>query len=427
MRLLNRNVAILGVAGVLTLLAGCSIFRGDAKDTYVLLVSFDGFRWDYPDLYDTPNLDKLAARGVKADRMIPSFPTKTFPNHYTLATGLHPGNHGLINNTFYDAELDYIYRMGDRSAVENGAFYGGEPIWVTASKQGLITGSFYWVGSEAPIKGIQPTYWKRFDDSVPFATRIDTVVKWLGYPSEKRPRLVTLYYEEPDGVAHSAGPVSERTGLTVQHVDSLLGVLVNKLKVIPVGRKMNLIVLSDHGMGQVSSDLYVNLGSIIPQEKIIMSLGGNPTYNMDLVDDYIPQALADLNATEGVTAWHRDSVPEHLHYSGHSRIPDIVVVADSGWSIGMRPDGSSYRGGTHGYDPGNKDMHAIFYAAGPAFRKGHNIGEMRNVDIYNIVATVLGIVPEKNDGDALRGAAVFRKKKYAERIMAGKSGTESTR
>jgi predicted AlkP superfamily pyrophosphatase or phosphodiesterase len=123
-------------------------------------------------------------------------------------------------------------------------------------------------------------------------------------------------------------------------------------------------------MGQLSPDMYVNLGSIIPQEKIVMSLGGNPTYNMDLVDEYIPTALADLNATEGVTAWHRDSVPEHLHYRNHIRIPDIVVVADSGWSIGMRPDGSSYRGGTHGYDIENSDMHAIFYAAGPAFKKG---------------------------------------------------------
>ena len=427
MKLLKRNIAIIGVAGVLTLLSGCAIFRGDAKDTYVLLVSFDGFRWDYPDLYDTPNLDKLAARGVKADRMIASFPTKTFPNHYTLATGLHPGKHGLINNTFYDAELDYIYRMGDRSAVENEAFYGGEPIWVTASKQGLITGSFYWVGSEAPIKGIQPTYWKRFDDSVPFATRIDTVVKWLVYPSEKRPRFVTLYYEEPDSEAHRHGPVSDETGLMVEHVDSLLGVLVSKLKTTPVGRKINLIVLSDHGMGQVSSDLYVNLGSIIPQEKIIMSLGGNPTYNMDLVDDYIPQALAELNAVEGVTAWHRDSVPEHLHYRGHARIPDIVIVADSGWSIGMRPDGSSYRGGTHGYDPGNRDMHAIFYAAGPAFRKGHSVDEMHNVDIYGIVAAVLGIVPEENDGDIVRSKSVFGKKKYSGRIMGGGADSAGTR
>ncbi|MDX9930602.1 MAG: alkaline phosphatase family protein, partial [Bacteroidales bacterium] len=338
------------------------------------------------------------------------------PNHYTIATGLYPGHHGLINNTFYAPDLDAMYRMGDRNAVENGDFYGGEPIWVTASKQGLITGSFYWVGSEAPVKGIQPTYWKRFDDSVPFATRIDSVVKWLGYPAEKRPRLVTLYYEEPDGVAHSAGPVSPETGKMVRHADSLLGVLVNKLEKLPIARKINLIVLSDHGMGQLSPDKYVNLAEIIPQDKITMSLGGNPTYNMDLEDDYIDRAIADLNATEGVTAWRREDVPERLHYSDHIRIPDIVVVADSGWSIGMRPGGSSYTGGTHGYDPRNSDMHAIFYATGPSFRKRYVHDELHNVDIYNIVAAILNIRPEPNDGDPLRARGIFRRTSVRNRL-----------
>lgn len=400
------------------LVAGCSCFTGSDDESYVVLVSFDGFRWDYPELYETPNFDRLAEKGVRAERLVPSFPTKTFPNHYTLATGLHPGNHGLVNNTFYAPDLDRIYRMGDRTAVEDGAFYGGEPIWVTASKQGLITGSFYWVGSEAPIKGIQPTYWKRFDDSVPFAARIDSVVKWLGYEKERRPRFVTLYYEEPDGVAHSAGPVSERTGRMVEHVDSLLGVLVKKLELLPIARKINLIVLSDHGMGQLSPEMYVNLAAIIPQDKIIMSLGGNPTYNMDLVDDYIETALADLNAVEGVRAWHRDSVPEHLHYRNHIRIPDIVVVADSGWSIGMRASSSSYTGGTHGYDPRNSDMHAIFYAAGPSFRKRHVHDELHNVDIYNIVAAILDIRPEPNDGDPLRAQGIFRKASVQKRLGA---------
>jgi predicted AlkP superfamily pyrophosphatase or phosphodiesterase len=283
----------------------------------------------------------------------------------------------------------------------------------------LITGSFYWVGSEAPIKGVQPTYWKRFDDSVPFATRIDSVIKWLDYPTEKRPRLATLYYEEPDGEAHGAGPVSEATGKMVEHVDSLIGVLISKIDRLPIARKINIIILSDHGMGQLSPDLYVNLGSIIPQEKIIMSLGGNPTYNIDLVDEYIPTALADLNATEGVTAWHRDSVPEHLFYRNHIRIPDIVVVADSGWSIGMRPDGSSYRGGTHGYDISNSDMHAIFYAAGPAFKGGSAVSELHNVDIYNIVAALLDIHPEPNDGDKDRAALIFGDKSVAMRLLNG--------
>lgn len=413
---MNRRLILTALALLVIVAGALLLFIRTDREQYVVLVSFDGFRWDYPSLYKTPALDELAAKGVKAASLVPSFPTKTFPNHYTLATGLHPGNHGLVNNTFYAPDLDRIYRMGDRSAVEEGAFYGGEPIWVTAEMQGVTTASFYWVGSEAPVKGIQPTYWKRFDDSVPFASRIDSVVKWLGYEKERRPRFVTLYYEEPDGVAHRAGPVSPETGRIVEHVDSLLGVLVNKLEALPIARRINLIVVSDHGMGQLSPDLYVNLAAIIPQEKIIMSLGGNPTYNMDLEDDYITQALADLNAAEGVTAWHRDSVPQHLHYRNHIRIPDIVIVADSGWSIGMRPDGSSYRGGTHGYDPSNSDMHGIFYAAGPVFRRKYNAGELHNVDLYNILAAVLDIDPAPNDGSVDRVEGIFRRKGVEERL-----------
>jgi len=406
------------------LLSGCSFFSQGDKDNYVVLVSFDAFRWDYQDLYNTPNLDEMEKRGVKVEELIPSFPTKTFPNHYTLATGLHPGRHGVVSNTFYAPDLDLMYRMGDRSAVENGAFYGGEPMWVTASKQGLITGSYYWVGSEAPVKGIQPTYWKPFDDSVPFASRIDSVVKWLGYPEDRRPRLINLYYEEPDGISHKFGPVSKETGQMVEHVDSLIGVLVAKLNSLPIKRKINLIILSDHGMSTVSSDMYVNLGSIVPQDKIVMSLGGNPQYNIDLVDEYIPTALADLNAVEGITAWHRDSVPERLHYSDHIRIPDIVVVADSGWSIGMRPDGSSYRGGTHGYDNSNKDMHTALYAAGPVFKRGAKVKELHNVDIYNIVMAILGLEPEPNDGDRARAERIFRNKKVVERLVTGEAAVK---
>lgn len=398
------------------LLAGCVPSGSSDDDSIVVLVSFDGFRWDYPDMYETPAFDAIARKGVKAERLIPAFPTKTFPNHYTIATGLYPGHHSLVNNTFYAPDLDMIYRMGDRSMVENGDFYGGEPIWATASKQGLITASYYWVGSEAPINGVQPTYWKSFDDSVPFATRIDSVIKWLSYEPGRRPRFVTLYYEEPDGIAHKFGPVSPQTGAMVRHVDSLLGVLVNKLDRLPVAKKINLIVLADHGMGEISPERYVNLAAIIPSDKIIMSLGGNPTYNMDIQDDFIDEAVELLNATEGVSAWRREDTPDYFHYRDHIRIPDVVVVADSSWSIGMRPDASSIRGGTHGYDPADSDMHAIFYAKGPAFKKNFVIPELHNVDIYNIIAALLGIKPEPNDGDPLRPKEMFSNEKVAGRL-----------
>ena len=244
----SSNITIAILLALFIVLPG---FRKDSRKplkNYVLLVSLDAFRWDYSKIYNTPNLNKLAKDGVKADRMFSSFPTVTFPNHYSIATGLYPDHHGLINNSFSAPDLGLFYRMGDRTAVENPAFYGGEPIWVTAEKQGIRSASFFWVGSEAPVGGIHPTYWKKYDETVTFEARIDTVIKWLGYPPEKRPGLVTLYFDEPDATSHSFGPVSPQTGKIVERLDSLMGVLRTKLSKLPEAKRINLIILSDHGM-----------------------------------------------------------------------------------------------------------------------------------------------------------------------------------
>ena len=182
-------------------------------------------------------LDDIARQGVKAERLIPSFPTKTFPNHYTIATGLYPDHHGLVNNSFYAPDIDLVYRIGDRAMVSNGDFYGGEPMWVTARKQGMKSASFYWVGSEAPVQGMQPDYWKPYDDEVAFGDRVDTVLKWLSMPASRRPHLVTLYFEEPDAISHSYGPLSTETGEVVRSLDSLLGVLRTGLAQLPSCRR----------------------------------------------------------------------------------------------------------------------------------------------------------------------------------------------
>jgi alkaline phosphatase D len=237
-------------------------------------VSLDGFRWDYCKIYNTPNLNRLAQQGVKAERLISSFPTVTFPNHYSIATGLYPDHHGLINNSFPAPDLGLFYRMGDRTAVENSAFYGGEPVWETAEKQGARSASFYWVGSEAR----HPSYWKKYDESVTYEARIDTVIKWLGYPPEKRPELVTLYFDEPDATGHKFGPVSPQTKRVVERLDSLMGVLRTKLSMLPEARKINLIIVSDHGMEAISHERYINIKSLVPERMIASISGGNPVY-----------------------------------------------------------------------------------------------------------------------------------------------------
>jgi alkaline phosphatase D len=387
---------------IIILLCAASGFKSDGRKkfkNYVLLVSLDGFRWDYSQLYKTPNINKIATEGVKADRLIPSFPTVTFPNHFTIATGLYPDHHGLIDNNFLAPDLGLSYRMSDRAAVENPSFYGGEPIWITAEKQGARAASFFWVGSEAAVGGIHPSYWKKYDGTVTYEARIDTVVKWLGYPENKRPELVTLYFDEPDATGHKFGPNSPQTEKVVERLDSLIGVLRTKLSALPYRKRINFILLSDHGMEAISPQRYINLKEIIPDRMISSLEGGNPVYFINPKEGKKDSVLLLINARKGLKAWAKSNVPARLHFGTNPRIPEIVVAADSSWSIGTRPDGSTLRGGAHGYDNANSDMFAIFYAAGPAFRKNYKLHELNNTDIYGMICRILDLKPASNDGN----------------------------
>ena len=377
------------------------LFLVPGRKQYVVLVSLDAFRWDYPSLYETPNLDMIAREGVSAESLVPSYPTKTFPNHYAIATGLYPDHNGLIDNTFYAPDLDKVYRMGDREMVENGDFYFGEPVWVTAHRNGLVTASMFWVGSEAPVQGIQPDHWSRYDGSIPYEARIDSVINWLSLPEGERPRFITLYFDEPDGISHDFGPVSHETDSVVQYLDVIIGDLKTRIENLPVHRRVNLIVLSDHGMGEIDNERTVNLWEVLPTEYIEKYYGGNPVYQVDAVDQYIDSVLAIIDRTPGVKGWRKEDLPLHYHYGTSPRIPEIIVEADSSWSIVWVPrEGYTMRGkGAHGYDPSNRDMHSIFYAVGPSFREGYLSPSFNNVDLYNIICKVLGIEPSPNDGD----------------------------
>jgi alkaline phosphatase D len=392
----------------LVYLTGCNNSKTGSSDNYVILVSLDGFRWDYDRMYSTPNLDKIASGGVKADRLIPSFPVKTFPNHYSIATGLYPDHHGIINNSFYAPDLDLFYRMKDRSVVENPAFYGGEPVWVTAARSGIKSAAYYWVGSEAPVMGTYPTYWKKYEDNFDFRARIDTVVKWLNYPSSDRPRLITFYFPEPDATSNFFGPGSSETEQIVEKVDSLIGVLRDKLSEVPFRKKINLIIVSDHGMGSISPERFINLRDIIPERMVARTSGSSPVYFIDPADDKKDSILLLVNSVKGVKAWSKDKIPEHLNFGTNSRIPEIVVIADSSWMVDTRPAPPIMKKGAHGYDNSNSDMHAIFYAEGPSFKRNYRFDKLYNVDIYNLLCRILDITPSANDGDPSRIEGMLR-------------------
>lgn len=364
---------------------------------YVVMLSLDGFRWDYPDSIPTPNLDYLAKTGVKARSLKPCFPTKTFPNHYSIATGLYPDHHGIVQNSFYDEDMDAYYMIRDREAVENAEFYGGEPIWVTAEMQGLRSASFFWVGSEAPVMGIRPTYWKRYDHSTPYKSRLDTVISWLQLPEEVRPRLILWYIDQPDGVGHYAGPHGEETRYVIMHLDSLLGIFLTQIEELPISDKINIIVTSDHGMGATSDERVVVMENHINTAWFSEIQGYNPNFLLKVKDGLLDTACYVLSKIPHIKAWKHGEVPEHLNYGSHPRTLDIILVADPGWIVTWE-ERDSYSKGAHGYDNNNFDMHAIFYATGPAFKKGIVFPTFDNIDIYPLIAEILGLKPAEVDG-----------------------------
>ena len=387
---------ILYLLAIATVCACCT--KPATEDTpYVVVLSVDGFRWDYADKVATPNLDKIAGMGVKAESLKASFPTKTFPNHYSIATGLYPDHHGIVLNSFYDPDFDRYYFIRDRKAVEDGSFYDGEPIWVTAEKQGVISGSYFWVGSEAEIKGVRPTYWKRYDHDFPYKQRIDSVISWLQKPLEVRPHLILWYIDEPDGTGHKSGPDSKEMEDIIVELDLLIGYFMAEIENLPIADKINVIVTSDHGMGNISEDRKVVIKNHLNMDWITEIQGYNPNYNIQAKEGYIDSVYLELLEIEHISAWKSELVPERLHYGTHNRTLDLVVVADSSWSIVLDAE-KKVGNGAHGYDNDNKDMHAIFYACGPAFKENYVSQTFNNVDIYPLIALILNLQPAIIDG-----------------------------
>lgn len=381
-------------------------FKAKSQDTlnndkYVIVLSMDAFRWDYNTMAPVPNLDSIARVGVRAEYLKPAFPTLTFPNHYTLATGLYPDHHGIVMNNFYDDSLGLVYRIGDRSVVEDSRFYGGEPIWITAQKQGLKTASFFWVGSEAPVKGLHPTYWKKYDNNISYESRIDTIIMWLQKPEIDRPRLIMCYFDQPDGIGHEYGPGSPELNKMVTYLDSLVGVFTQKVNALPIGDKINFIVLSDHGMSATSSDRLIDLSTTIKREWIDRSHGGSPVFVVKAKDNCTDSILNALTSVKNLKAWKTSELPQQYNFGKNPRTMDILILANNGWSISWGRKKSDYNGGAHGFDNNEKDMQAIFYAAGPDFKNGYLHHSFEGVDIYSLLAYLLNIKPEKTDGNLL--------------------------
>jgi predicted AlkP superfamily pyrophosphatase or phosphodiesterase len=355
----------------------------------------DGFRRSYLDTDSLPTLHALGRDGVTAEAMIPSFPTLTFPNHYTIVTGLYPEHHGIVANTIYDPDSHELFTMSNAASKESH-WWGGQPIWVTAEKQGERTGTMFWVGSEAEIDGVRPTRWKPFKVT-PFDAEVDTVLSWIDLKGAQRLSLVTMYLDEPDHTGHEFGPDSPRTAAAAARADSALGRLVNGLRERGIYDKVNLIVVSDHGMSQLSPDRVVYFDDAVDTASVrITSL--SPVILVTPRDGDAASLLAKIRKLPHVHAWLKADVPARLHYSQNRLITPIVGIADDGWQVSTHGGRWGAPGGQHGYDNANASMHAIFVAHGPAFRKGVTMPEFPNVDVYDLLAKLLHLKPAPNDG-----------------------------
>lgn len=365
---------------------------------YTVVVSLDGFRWDYSEVYDTPFFDQLARQGVKAV-MMPSFPSKTFPNHYTLATGLYPDHHGIVANSFYDRTTGEAYSLGDAKSRTNPKYYGGEPIWLTAKRQGVTTATVYWVGSDVAINGDHANYWHDYM-KLPLLTpeqRTGEVLRLLSLPADKRPHLVMCYFEEPDHSGHSFGPQSKPTRKAVEQLDSLLQAMWTAIKQLPIGDQVNLIITGDHGMTWTDGSRTVSVKEHLKQEWIDCVEGNLPGLIYVKRPEYADSVVAALQGVDHIRAWKRADVPSYLHYGSNARIGDVVALPDVGW---LFTDWPVRPGGSHGYDNTASDMLVGFRAIGPDFKSGYlKPDKFRNVDVYPLVAHLLGVVPAPCDGN----------------------------
>ncbi len=387
----------------------------DLKPT-VILVSLDAFKPAYLGQYAAPNLNAMAATGVRAQWMTPAYPALTFPNHYTLATGLYPEHHGIVGNSIYDPNFDATFGLSKREAVEDGRWWGGEPIWVTAEKQGQRAATYFFPGSEAEIGGVRPTYWKHFDDSIPNNERIDTTLGWLDLPAAERPTFFTLYFDEVDHAGHEGGPDSPGVAAAVKSVDDAMARLIAGLKARGVYDRVNLIIVSDHGMvaqpatNVVLLDNYFDLGLA---KQITWSSQVVGIFPQAEQEDAIYNALK-AQATPHMQVYRKADVPARFHYNEGPRIAPIICIAEEGWAMTQKGRYNEARAktqgikGAHGYDNQLESMRAIFLAHGPAFKAPSVVEPFPNTDVYEIMTRILGLKAAPNDGDGVGAREVLK-------------------
>lgn len=400
-------------AAFLVLVAACvhapRFAQGGSGPAPVILVSIDGFRPDYLDRGQTPVLSRLAADGVRA-AMRPSFPSVTFPNHYTLVTGQRPDRHGMINNRMEDsARPEIVFTISNPAVASDPIWWeDATPIWVTAERQGVHTGTMFWPGSDFVLHGMRPSRWRAFDQSLPSFARVDNLLAWFDLPEADRPRFLTLYFDIVDTAGHRYGPDSHDTSAAAAEVDASMARLLAGLRARGLEGRVNFVIVADHGMTAVSDDRIIDFDAMAPVT-IARVVWDGPFIGVEPQ----PGQLAALEAAivgrrEHGECWRKGELPERFHFGTHRRAPAIICLADRGWRYRTAAIAPYPSAGAHGYDNADPEMAAIFIANGPAFRAGATLPAFDNVSVYPLLTRLIGVTPAPNDGSIEDTAAALR-------------------
>ena len=371
---------------------------------YLIFISADGYRYDYTEKYKAKNLQKFSNEGVKAKAMLPSYPSITFPNHWSIITGLYPSHHGLVDNFFYDYSRKEAYAMNKKENAEDGSWYGGIPLWRLAEQQGMVTASLQWVGSASDAGKKRPTYYYHYHEKFSPEEKINKVVNWLKLPENVRPHFISLYFPEVDAAGHHYGPESEETKNAVKLVDNAIGNLVEKVNQLGL-KNVNFIFVSDHGMIKVDKENPLSISEILLDKE-----------RFDIYNSQTLLRVVVKNTNEIKAVYHQlkstktddykviltKKFPKKLHYGTkddkYNRIGQILLVPNAP-KIFLEK-GKSTSVGKHGYNPRKTpEMKAVFYAWGEVFKNNFEIGEFSNVNVYPLVAKILGLkITEPIDG-----------------------------
>jgi predicted AlkP superfamily pyrophosphatase or phosphodiesterase len=380
-----------------TALAGSGgVNRNEHLDKpYVVLVSFDGFGAQYLDRFRLPNFQRLIQGGTRAKSLQPVFPSLTFPNHYSIVTGLYAEQHGIVGMEFIDPARGQTFLYTETSA--DGSWYRGEPVWVTAEKQGMVAATCFWPGSDAAIQGVRPTYWKRYDGSLPNSARVQQILDWLSLPGKQRPHFLSVYFSDVDSVGHRAGPGSAELAAAVQQADQLLGSLLDGIDGLPIRNRVAIVVVSDHGMTKVSREETIPIENLIDLSGL-KGTGAGSQMNLFESPEFPAARIRDtVNARiEHGRAYLRSEIPERFHYRSDPRIGDVVIIMDEPWRL-LPPKGGTrdmrVLGGWHGWDPGSPAMQGIFLAMGPGIGQQVQLDTFEAVQVYPFLTALLRLEP----------------------------------